>query len=142
MGSGLLVCILMLHGFGMYQVMHRFERYWTASIKEKSELRRQLFFGGLISMMLFTHLSEVVAWAEILTLFKAMPDFHTAFYFAGETYTTVGFGDVILPLQWRQMALFISISGLFSFGWTTGILVGMVHKIYETDFAHLRGHKK
>jgi hypothetical protein len=40
------------------------------------------------------------------------------------------------------MALFIAISGLFSFGWTTGVLVNMVSKTYEAHFSHLRSHNK
>lgn len=141
-GSALLICIMMIHGFGMYLVMHRFEVHWSAYVQENSELKRQLFFGWLVSLMLLTHLIEVGTWAEILKLFKAIPDYRTAFYFAGETYTTIGFGDVTLPDQWRVMALFIAISGLFSFGWTTGVLVGMVSKTYEAHFSHRRNNKR
>jgi len=137
MGSGLLAGVMMIHSFGMYQTMHRFELHWSTLIK-KSELSRQVFFCWLTSLMLFTHLSEVFFWAIILNVLNAMPDFRTAFYFAGETYTTVGFGDVVLPHQWRQLALFIAMSGLFSFGWTTGVLVSMVSKTYEAHFAHRR----
>jgi voltage-gated potassium channel len=88
--------------------------------------------------MLSTHLTEIFSWAVILNFVKALPDLRSAFYFAGKTYTTVGFGDVLLPHQWRQLGLFIAISGLFSFGWTTGILVSIVGKSYEAQFSHLR----
>lgn len=141
-GAGLLVCIMMIHGLGMYQVMHRFERHWSAYIRERSEVMRQVFFGWLVSLMLLTHMLEVTSWATILKFLNAIPDFRTAFYFAGETYTTVGFGDVILTNQWRQLALFIAISGLFSFGWTTGVLVGMVSRTYAAHFAHIHINKK
>ena len=141
-GSALLIFIIMIHGFGMYLAMHRFEVHWTTYVKEKSELKRQLFFGLLVSLMLLTHLLEVGTWAGMLKVLKAIPDYRTAFYFAGETYTTIGFGDVRLPATWRMMALFIAISGLFSFGWTTGVLVGMVSKTYEAHFTHRRNSKE
>ena len=142
MGAGLLVSILMIHGFGMYFVMHRFERHWPIYINQKSELRRQFFFGFLVALMLITHITEIFTWAATLNLVHAISDLRTAFYFAGETYTTVGFGDVMLPHQWRQLALFIAMSGLFSFGWTTGVLVSIVGKSYEDQFAHLRKKTK
>jgi hypothetical protein len=138
LGAGLLLGIMMIHGFGMYFVMHRFEVHWPIYIHEKKEFRRQIFFGWLVAIMLCTHLTEIFAWALILDIFRALPDLRSAFYFAGETYTTVGFGDVLLPSGWRQLALFIAISGLFSFGWTTGVLVSIVGKSYQEQFSHLR----
>ena len=131
MGASLLIFIMIIHGFGMYFVMHKFESHWPAYINQKSEIRRQLFFGVLVAMMLMTHMVEIMTWALTLDLINAIPDLRTAFYFSGETYTTLGFGDVMLPHEWRQLALLIAMSGLFSFGWTTGVLVSIVGKSYE-----------
>jgi hypothetical protein len=122
----------------MYRVMHRFELRWPAYYRARSELRRQLYFGHLVALMLLTHLLEVFAIAVVLYLIHAQPTLRTAFYFTGETYTTVGFGDVLLPASWRQLALFMAMSGLFSFGWSTGVLVYIVGKTYEAQFSHLR----
>lgn len=142
MGASLLIFIMIIHGFGMYFVMHKFESHWPAYINQKSEIRRQLFFGVLVAMMLMTHIVEIMTWAFTLDLINAMPDLRTAFYFSGETYTTLGFGDVMLPHEWRQLALLIAMSGLFSFGWTTGVLVSIVGKSYEEQFLHLRKKSK
>ena len=142
MGASLLIFIMIIHGFGMYFVMHKFESHWPAYINQKSEIRRQLFFGLLVAMMLMTHIVEIMTWAFALDLINAMPDLRTAFYFSGETYTTLGFGDVMLPHEWRQLALLIALSGLFSFGWTTGVLVSIVGKSYEEQFLHLRKKSK
>lgn len=142
MGASLLIFIMIIHGFGMYFVMHKFESHWPAYINQKSEIRRQLFFGLLVAMMLMTHIVEIMTWAFALDLINAMPDLRTAFYFSGETYTTLGFGDVMLPHQWRQLALLIAMSGLFSFGWTTGVLVSIVGKSYDEQFVHVRKKSK
>ena len=142
MGASLLIFIMIIHGFGMYFVMHKFESHWPAYINQKSEIRRQLFFGVLVAMMLMTHMVEIMTWALTLDLINAIPDLRTAFYFSGETYTTLGFGDVMLPHEWRQLALLIAMSGLFSFGWTTGVLVSIVGKSYEEQFLHLRKKSK
>jgi hypothetical protein len=88
--------------------------------------------------MLLTHLIEVLLIALVLFGIHAFLDLRTAFYFTGETYTTLGFGDILLPAGWRQLALFIAMSGLFSFGWSTGVLVSIVGKTYEAQFQNLR----
>jgi|SRR5450759_2351187 len=138
LGLSLTICTLIVHGIGMYLVMHRFELNWPRYLNEKNEIRRQFYFGHLVILMLLTHISEILLIAAVLLGIHAFADLRTAFYFTGETYTTVGFGDVLLPSGWRQLALFIAMSGLFSFGWSTGVLVGIVGKTYEAQFSNLR----
>jgi hypothetical protein len=138
LGLSLTVGTLFIHSVGMYMVMHRFELNWPSYLKEKNEFRRQFAFGRLVVLMLLTHLIEVLLIALVLFGIHAFLDLRTAFYFTGETYTTLGFGDILLPAGWRQLALFIAMSGLFSFGWSTGVLVSIVGKTYEAQFQNLR----
>jgi len=142
LGLSINVCTLIIHSIGMYFVMHRFELHWSKYLHEKNEIRRQIFFGLLVFSMLITHLVEVIIITSILLMIHAFGDLRTAFYFTGETYTTLGFGDVLLPQGWRQLALFIAMSGLFAFGWSTGVLVSIVGKTYEAQFSNLRGRNK
>ena len=88
-------------------------------------------------MLLLTHLIEIFVWGLLLVAIGALPDLRTAFYFSGETYTTLGLGDVVLPPEWRQLITLISISGVFAFGWTTGVLVKIVDKFYEARFSRM-----
>lgn len=138
LGLSINACTLIFHSIGMYFVMHRFELHWSKYLNEKIEIRRQIFFGLLVFVMLITHLFEVTIISGILLAIHAFGDLRTAFYFAGETYTTLGYGDVLLPQGWRQLALFIAMSGLFAFGWSTGVLVSIVGKTYEAQFSNLR----
>ena len=52
---------------------------------------------------------------------RRAPDF-----FTGNTYTTVGYGNFILPPGWKMLAPIIAISGLFTFGWSGSVLVDLV----------------
>ena len=55
-----------------------------------------------------------------------LSDWRTAGFFAGNTYTTVGYGNFLLPLGWKMLAPIIAISGLFTFGWSGSVLVDLV----------------
>lgn len=138
LGFSLTICTLIIHSLGMYLVMHKFELNWPNYLHEKNELRRQFYFGHLVMIMLVTHVVEVFLVATVLCGVHAFSDLRTAFYFTGETYTTLGFGDILLPIEWRQLALFIAMSGLLAFGWSTGVLVSIVGKTYEAQFSNLR----
>lgn len=142
LGLSLIVFTLIIHSVGMYLVMHRFELNWPTFLNEKNEFRRQFYFGHLVMIMLLTHILEVFVIAVVLYGIHALSDLRTAFYFTGETYTTLGFGDILLPSGWRQLAMFIAMSGLFTFGWSTGVLVNIVGKTYDAQFSHLREHNQ
>lgn len=141
LGLGMILMCMVIHSFGMYQVMHRFETRMANLVQENREFRRQIYFLYLVVLILLTHLTEITTLAFILHLMHLFPDFRTDFYLAGETYTSLGNGDVLLPTGWRQLAMFITMSGLLTFGWTTGVLASIVGKTYDAQFASLR-HKR
>ena len=48
------------------------------------------------------------AWALLYLfnpLISTLPDLETAFYFSMVTFTTLGFGDVVLTGQWRTLVV-------------------------------------
>ncbi len=138
LGLGMILVCMTIHSFGMYQVMHRFETRMAHLVHENREFHRQVYFLYLVVLILLTHLTEITTLAFILHLMHMFPDFRTNFYLAGETYTSLGNGDVLLPSGWRQLAMFITMSGLLTFGWTTGVLASIVGKTYDAQFAELR----
>src|SRR5271166_3666374 len=46
--------------------------------------------------------------------------------FCANAYSTLGYGSVDLEPHWRNISPIIGISGLFTFAWTTRVLVEMV----------------
>ena len=54
--------------------------------------------------MVLLHLAEIAVWAFFYVWQRAMPDLATAFYFSAVTYTTTGYGDLVLAPEWRLLA--------------------------------------
>ena len=131
MGALLLVASTSLHGLGMYLVNDRFDRLWPRY--RHHHLRRQLFFSGIVLLILATHLGEMLVWGLTLTGVGAIPIFRDAFYYSAVTYTTLGYSPDLLPQGWRILAPMIAMSGFFAFGWTTGVLVNVVGRMHQRD---------
>ena len=129
LGTIPLLATLFIHGVGMYLVMREFERRGVPIYR--SGRTGQLFFGLMIVMMLATHLVEMLVWATALVALSAITTFRDAFYFVAGTYTTLGYGEGTLTREWRLLGPMIGISGLFAFGWTTGVLVSLVSQAYQ-----------
>jgi hypothetical protein len=67
--------------------------------------------------------AEVWLWALCYYLIGCFDDFATALYFATITFSTVGYGDVIPPSEWRMLAALEGINGFLLIGWSTAYLV-------------------
>jgi voltage-gated potassium channel Kch len=79
--------------------------------------------------LLMSHTAHIYAWALALWLLGALPGYEEPIYFSLVTYTTVGYGDVTLPSDFRIFGAMASVNGILSFGLTTAFLVGLFSKI-------------
>jgi hypothetical protein len=55
----------------------------------------------------------------------------SAFYFSAVTYTTTGYGDVVLPADWRLLGGVEALTGILMCGWSTGFFFAIVDRIYQ-----------
>lgn len=62
-------------------------------------------------------------WAVSFYLLAIFPTFEASVYFALVAFTTLGFGDVLLPQEWRLLSGLSAANGLLIFGVLTAMLV-------------------
>jgi ion channel len=88
---------------------------------------------GVAGWMILLHLLEISVWALFYFWRDAMPDLPAAFYFSAVTYTTTGYGDVVLPGEWRLVGGVEALTGILMCGWSTGFFFLIVSRIYDTQ---------
>lgn len=76
------------------------------------------------------HLAEISLWAIAYVGVGAMPDLQTALYFSAVTYTTTGYGDLVLPQEWRLHGGVEALTGILMCGWSTGFFFAVVSRMY------------
>ncbi len=77
----------------------------------------------LISLVLMAaHLVEIAGWAVLFVRIDAFSVFEEALYFSSAAYTTLGFGDVLLPDEWRLLGGAIAADGFLLFGLSAAFL--------------------
>lgn len=86
------------------------------------------------------HGIEIWAYAALYAGGGALDDFGTALYFSTSTYTTIGYGDVLLGPAWRIVGAIEGANGIILLGWSTAFFVGMVGRIgfVEREFGRMR----
>lgn len=65
-------------------------------------------------------------WAFALQMVGAFSATEPALYFALAAYTTLGFGDVLPPEEWRIMGAMIGANGMLGFGLATAALIEFI----------------
>ena len=95
LASGLTFMTVVLHGAGTVSLVHPLFRY-SADARNRSRIFLAVLIAQVVVRLLLVHLVEVMVWAAVLFWGKMLPDFTSAAYFSMTSYTTVGYGDLVL----------------------------------------------
>ena len=60
----------------------------------------------------------------------AVPSLEEALYLSTTSFTTIGYGDVVLGHEWRLLASFEGANGMIIFGWTTALVIAVIQRFY------------
>jgi hypothetical protein len=85
--------------------------------------------------LVLLHLAEIAIWAFLYLWRDAMPDLASAFYFSAVTYTTTGYGDLVLPESWRLVGGVEALTGILMCGWSSGFFFALVNRLYANSEA-------
>ena len=70
-------------------------------------------------------------WALALLALEVFSELEPALYFSMISFTTLGFGDVILTDEWRLLSGFIAMDGFILFGLNTAFLFEVLRRLRE-----------
>lgn len=119
---------VVIHTFGMMIAIRIIRK------QKASQLTFQRFRSvplvGVVLVMFFISIVEVLLWAATYLWVNIIESFEEAFYFSMVTFTTLGYGDIVLKGTWRLLASFEAAIGIIMFGWTTAIVFAAVQNIY------------
>jgi hypothetical protein len=89
-------------------------------------------FVRLAGWIVVLHLIEIAAWGLFYVWTHALPELQSALYFSAVTYTTTGYGDLVLPKEWQLVGAVEALTGILMCGWSTGFFVAVVGRMFTT----------
>ena len=124
------VCLL-LHVAGLLLMAE-----WLLQRREDLErnatrIRHAILMILLFSGIMLLHVVETSLWAVFYYTRALFMDFETALYFSLTSYTTIGYGDVLLPRRWRLLGAIEGISGVLLCGISTGFIFAVINAIFQ-----------
>lgn len=107
-------------------------RYFAwAGTRDRGRSRSRVAFlqlSTLMACLMVGALVQILIWALLYRLTGLLDDFETAAYFSGVTFTTLGYGDVLLTGRLRFLAPLQAASGVLMFGLSTAALLAAVQR--------------
>ena len=92
---------------------------------------RTLTFSLTILAIFMAHLVEISIWAVFYYFMEGIETLEAALYFSTSSFTTVGYGDLVLSEEWRLFGSLESANGMMLFGWSTAFIFETVTRTYR-----------
>jgi len=86
-----------------------------------------LLFAGIM----FLHITETCIWATFYYTQELFKDFETSVYFSLTSYTTIGYGDVLLPERWRLVGAIEGVAGVLLCGVSTAFIFAVISAMFQ-----------
>jgi hypothetical protein len=97
--------------------------------------------SGTILMFFGAALIEVGIWAAAYLRLGAFEDIESAWYYSMVTFTTLGYGDIILTERWRLLSSIEAANGIIMFGWTTAVVMAVVQRTFAKVLEHFHRNR-
>lgn len=128
----LVTLTLIFQSAGMGLLINWGRAHFARGMYRLGPFRSAVLMVRFTSMMIVLHLLEIVLWAAFYR-WNCLPSWESAFYFSTTTYSTVGFGDLVLPRIWRTLGPIEAITGVLMCGLSAAFLFAVVTRLVERE---------
>ena len=119
---------VMVHAVGMTAMLRKINR--GPPLAELHLWMQSWILIRIAAALILLHLVEITAWALLYFSLGGTQELSTALYFSSVTYTTVGYGDVVLAREWYLSCGIEALTGILMCGWSTGFFFVLISRIY------------
>jgi Ion channel len=128
---GIVAICLVIHCAGLILLFE-----WLLSLRPRIEEKYRIQHHSLLliltfTVMIFLHVLEATIWAGFYYWRGLFEDFETSLYFSLGSYTTIGYGDVVLPRTWRLLGAIEGISGVLLCGLSAAFVFAIVNALFR-----------
>jgi len=106
--------------WGIYEFAHGIDKW--------RPLNSTVLMIRITAVIIGLHLVQILLWAGLYR-WRCFPSWESAFYFSTASYSTVGYGDVVLPQMWRTLGPIESVTGVLMCGLSVSLLFAIVTRL-------------
>lgn len=128
-GLGLILLTIMLSGLALWFLEIALVRHRAWMLKPPHRPKLIVALSILAIWIMMQLMIAVWVWALAFVGLGVFDGVEPAIYFSLVAFTTLGFGDVLLPTEWRLLSGLAAANGLMHFGLMTAVLIEGIRQI-------------
>jgi voltage-gated potassium channel len=128
----LVLLTLLLQSAGMSVLIEWLKTRVKRGLYNLGPLHSAVLVVRITVLMIVLHTFEILLWAAFFRWY-CLPSWESAFYFSTTTFSTVGYGDLVLPHAWRILGPIEAITGVLMCGLSASFLFAIVNRLVEHD---------
>jgi hypothetical protein len=129
-GAVLVGLTLLLQCAGLAALIQWISSHHEAPTYRLGAFRSAMLMVRFTSAIFVLHLLQILVWAGFYR-WNCFPSWESAFYFSAATYSTVGYGDLVPPVTWRNLGPLESVAGVLMCGLSAALLFAIVIRLVQ-----------
>src|SRR5262245_20422038 len=125
--AGALLGSLVLYGLATTVILHLVTLLFRSGYGGLSAWKNVAFMLLLSVVTGAVQLGAIALWAAAFVMVGALPSFDKAFYHSAQSYTALGYGDVVVSEPWRLLGPLESLNGLLLVGLSTAVIFAVMN---------------
>jgi voltage-gated potassium channel len=131
---------LSLQSAGMAFLIHWARSFIARGIRGLGPSMSAVLMIRFTTAMVVLHILQILLWAGSYR-WLCLPSWESAFYFSATSYSTVGYGDIVLPNVWRILGPIESVIGVLMCGISVSALFAIATRLVEAGDPVLGGRQ-
>jgi len=128
----LVTLTLWIQCLGIAELIHWARASIDRGMSRLSALHAAILMIRFSILVIILHLLQILLWSGFYR-WLCLPSWESSFYFSATSYSTVGYGDVILPRIWRLLGPVESVTGVLMCGISVSFLFVVASKLVERE---------
>jgi voltage-gated potassium channel len=124
----IVIITLWLQSAGLAALIHWVRHALASDAHRLGPFRSAVLVVRLTAAVIVLHGVLIVFWASCYR-WLCFSSWESALYFSASSYATVGYGDVVLPSNWRMLGPLESIIGVLMCGISVSVLFATVTRL-------------
>jgi voltage-gated potassium channel len=117
---------------GMAVLIRMARTYIDRSKNGLSPWRAGVHMVRFSAAMIVLHIVQILLWTGFYH-WRCLPTWESCFYFSASSYSTVGYGDIVLPQVWRALGPVESVTGVLMCGMSVSGLLAIASRLVAAE---------
>ncbi len=142
-GSIILILTVIIHAYALDKIITNGKRIESLSQKITKKNCKIPLVTIVILLVFSAHVIQMWLWAFAYLIFTdEFTNIEQAIYLSISSFTTVGFGDIVMSEKWRILSGVEAANGFILFGWSTAFIFEIIAQIYRREAKNIKNDKQ